>query len=149
MSEIGRSWRGGRAVECAGLENRLAREGHGSSNLPLSVRFTQLLQDFVQKEVQKSGLLRQVRHAQIQHPSWPSKERSPPKNRRPCRWAFRLGDGRWRAGGPERYTFSKWRLYRRGFSVVAEPERVLATLPSGSSQAAPSYWDDRRASSCH
>src|SRR5438128_5379981 len=31
--------RGGRAVECAGLENRLAREGHGSSNLPLSVRF--------------------------------------------------------------------------------------------------------------
>src|SRR5205823_261596 len=39
MSEIGRSWRGGRAVECAGLENRLAREGHGSSNLPLSVSY--------------------------------------------------------------------------------------------------------------
>jgi len=28
--------RGDRVVECAGLENRLARKGHGSSNLPLS-----------------------------------------------------------------------------------------------------------------
>ena len=29
--------RGGRAVECAGFENRSARKGRGSSNLPLSV----------------------------------------------------------------------------------------------------------------
>jgi hypothetical protein len=32
------SWRGGRVVECAGFENRSARKGSGSSNLPLSVR---------------------------------------------------------------------------------------------------------------
>ena len=31
------SWRGGRAAECAGFENRSARKGSGSSNLPLSV----------------------------------------------------------------------------------------------------------------
>jgi len=31
------SWRGGRVVECAGFENRSARKGSGSSNLPLSV----------------------------------------------------------------------------------------------------------------
>ena len=30
--------RGGRVVECAGFENRSARKGRGSSNLPLSVR---------------------------------------------------------------------------------------------------------------
>src|SRR5258706_13719746 len=42
----------------------------------------------------------------------------------------RLGDGRWRASGPERYTFSKCRLYTRGVSVVAEPDRGFATLPS-------------------
>ena len=33
----GVSWRGGRVVECAGFENRSARKGSGSSNLPLSV----------------------------------------------------------------------------------------------------------------
>ena len=32
-------WRGGRAAECAGFENRSARKGSGSSNLPLSVPF--------------------------------------------------------------------------------------------------------------
>ncbi len=31
-------WRGGRVVECAGFENRSARKGRGSSNLPLSVQ---------------------------------------------------------------------------------------------------------------
>ena len=31
------SRRGGRVVECAGFENRSARKGSGSSNLPLSV----------------------------------------------------------------------------------------------------------------
>ena len=31
------TWRGGRVVECAGFENRSARKGSGSSNLPLSV----------------------------------------------------------------------------------------------------------------
>jgi len=31
------SWRGGRVVECAGFENRSARKGSGSSNLPPSV----------------------------------------------------------------------------------------------------------------
>src|SRR3954447_11354537 len=30
--------RGGRVVECAGFENRSARKGSGSSNLPLSAR---------------------------------------------------------------------------------------------------------------
>ncbi len=29
-------WRGGRVVECTGLENRKAGNGLGSSNLPLS-----------------------------------------------------------------------------------------------------------------
>ena len=31
-----RSGRGGRAVDCTGLENRQTRKGFGSSNLPLS-----------------------------------------------------------------------------------------------------------------
>ncbi len=30
------SWRGGRAVECGGLENRFARKGNGGSNPSLS-----------------------------------------------------------------------------------------------------------------
>lgn len=34
-----RQRRGDRVVECAGLENRLVRKGHGSSNLPLSVLY--------------------------------------------------------------------------------------------------------------
>ena len=33
--------RGGRVVECAGFENRSARKGRGSSNLPLSVQLRQ------------------------------------------------------------------------------------------------------------
>lgn len=36
-SVSGRSWRGGGVAERAGFENRLAREGHGGSNPPLSV----------------------------------------------------------------------------------------------------------------
>ena len=30
------NWRGGRAVECVGLENRYTRKGTGGSNPPLS-----------------------------------------------------------------------------------------------------------------
>src|SRR4051812_3484916 len=39
-------WRGGRVVECAGFENRSARKGSGSSNLPLSVKRTQKMPCF-------------------------------------------------------------------------------------------------------
>ena len=36
MLESASTWRGGRVVECTGFENRQARKGLGSSNLPLS-----------------------------------------------------------------------------------------------------------------
>src|SRR3954468_51306 len=35
---VTRPRRGGRVVECAGFENRSARKGSGSSNLPLSAK---------------------------------------------------------------------------------------------------------------
>jgi hypothetical protein len=37
--------RGGRAVECTGLENRQIRKGFGSSNLPLSANKNNNLQE--------------------------------------------------------------------------------------------------------